>query len=221
MDGGAWWAAVHGVAKSQDRTERLHFHFSLSCIGEGNGSPLQCSCLENPRDGGAWWAAVYGVHGVGHDWSHLAAAVSSHLQTGTVFTSSFPIWAPCISFSFLFYVARASKTMLKRSGENWPSCLAPDLRRDIFSFSPLRYGFVIYGPYLRYVPCGLSGGSAEKILPASAGDMGLIFGLGRSPGEGNDNPFHYSCWEIPWTKEPGGLPVMGSQRIRCYLATKQ
>ena len=42
-------------------TERLHFHFSLSCIGEGNGNPLQCSCLENPRDGGAWWAAVSGV----------------------------------------------------------------------------------------------------------------------------------------------------------------
>ena len=44
-----------------DTTERLHFHFSLSCIGEGNGNPLQCSCLENPRDGGAWWAAVCGV----------------------------------------------------------------------------------------------------------------------------------------------------------------
>ena len=44
-----------------DTTERLHFHFSLSCIGEGGGSPLQCSCLENPRDGGPWWAAVYGV----------------------------------------------------------------------------------------------------------------------------------------------------------------
>ena len=42
-------------------TERLHFHFSLSCIGEGNGNRLQCSCLENPRDGGAWWVAVYGV----------------------------------------------------------------------------------------------------------------------------------------------------------------
>ena len=41
--------------------KRLHFHFSLSCIGEGNGSPLQCSCLENPRDGAAWWAAVHGV----------------------------------------------------------------------------------------------------------------------------------------------------------------
>ena len=44
-----------------DMTERLHFHFSLSCIGEGNGNPLQCCCLENPRDGGACWAAVYGV----------------------------------------------------------------------------------------------------------------------------------------------------------------
>ena len=47
--------------EESDTTERLHFHFPLSCIGEGNGSPLQCSCLENPRDGGAWWAAVYGV----------------------------------------------------------------------------------------------------------------------------------------------------------------
>ena len=57
-DGGAWWAAVHGVAKSRTR---LHFHFSLSCIREGNGNPLQYSCLENPRDEGAWWAAVSGV----------------------------------------------------------------------------------------------------------------------------------------------------------------
>ena len=43
-----------------DTTERLHFDFSLSCTGGGNGNPLQCSCLENPRDGEAWWAAVYG-----------------------------------------------------------------------------------------------------------------------------------------------------------------
>ena len=47
--------------EESNTTERLHFHFSLSCIGEGNGNPLQCSSLENPRDGGAWWAAVYGV----------------------------------------------------------------------------------------------------------------------------------------------------------------
>ena len=47
--------------EESDTTERLHFHFSLSHTGEGNGNPLQCSCLENPRDGGAWWAAIYGV----------------------------------------------------------------------------------------------------------------------------------------------------------------
>ena len=49
-----------GSPKS-DTTEQLPFHFSLSCIGEGNGNPLQCSCLENPRDEGTWWAAIYGV----------------------------------------------------------------------------------------------------------------------------------------------------------------
>ena len=47
--------------KESDMTEWLHFHFSLSCIGEGNGNPFQCSCLKNPRDGRAWWAAVYGA----------------------------------------------------------------------------------------------------------------------------------------------------------------
>ena len=47
--------------QKSDTAEQLHCHFSLLCIGEGNGNPLQCSCLENPRDGGAWWAADYGV----------------------------------------------------------------------------------------------------------------------------------------------------------------
>ena len=47
--------------KESDMTERLHFPFPLACIGEGNGNPLQCSCLENPRDRGAWWAAVSGI----------------------------------------------------------------------------------------------------------------------------------------------------------------
>src|SRR5574340_143775 len=59
------WRSLVGCSpwgrQESDTIERLHFHFSLSCIGEGNGNPLQCSCLENPRDGGAWWAAVYGV----------------------------------------------------------------------------------------------------------------------------------------------------------------
>ena len=59
------WRSLVGCSpwsrEESDMTEQLHFHFSLSCIGVGNGNPLQCSCLENPRDGGAWWAAVYGV----------------------------------------------------------------------------------------------------------------------------------------------------------------
>ena len=59
------WRSLVGCSpwgcEELDTTERLSFHFSLSCIGEGNGNPLQCSCLESPRDGGAWWAAVSGV----------------------------------------------------------------------------------------------------------------------------------------------------------------
>ena len=59
------WRSLVGCSpwgrEESDMTEWLHFHFSLSCIGEGNGNPLQCFCLENPKDGGAWWAAVYGV----------------------------------------------------------------------------------------------------------------------------------------------------------------
>ena len=59
------WRSLVGCSpwghQESDMTEWLHFHFSLSCIGEGNGNPLRCSCLENPRDRGAWWAAVYGV----------------------------------------------------------------------------------------------------------------------------------------------------------------
>ena len=70
MEGGAWWAAVHGVATSRARLSNstFTFHFSLSCIGEGNDNPLQCSHLENPRDGGAWWAAIYGVT---QSWTRL------------------------------------------------------------------------------------------------------------------------------------------------------
>ena len=60
-----------------DTAEQLHFHFSLLCIGEGNGNPLQCSCLENPRDGGAWWAALYGVAQSRTQLKHLSSSSSS------------------------------------------------------------------------------------------------------------------------------------------------
>ena len=63
--------------EESDTTERLRFHFSLSCIGEGNGNPLQCSCLENPGDGGAWWAAVSGVAQSGTPLKRLSSSSSN------------------------------------------------------------------------------------------------------------------------------------------------
>ena len=72
------WRSLVGYSPwgrtESDTTERLHFQFSLSCIGEGNGNPLQCSCLENPRDWGAWWAAIYGV---AQSWTGLKRLSSS------------------------------------------------------------------------------------------------------------------------------------------------
>ena len=72
------WRSLVGCSpwgrEESDTTEWLHFHFSLSCIGEGSGKPLQCSCLESPRDGGAWWAAIYGV---AQSWTQLKRLSSS------------------------------------------------------------------------------------------------------------------------------------------------
>ena len=80
------WKSLVGCSpwgcKESDTTERLHFHFSLSCIGEGNVNPVQCSCLENPRDGGAWWAAIYGV---AQSWTQL-----KRLSSNSRYTEGFP-----------------------------------------------------------------------------------------------------------------------------------
>ena len=69
-----------GTREESDMTEQLHFHYSLSCIGDGNGNPLQCSCLKNPRDGGAWWAAVYGVAQSRTRLTRLSSSSSSLLS---------------------------------------------------------------------------------------------------------------------------------------------
>ena len=77
--------------EESDTTERRHFHFSLSCIGEGNGNLLQCSCLENPRDRGAWWAAVYGVTQSRTRLKRLSSSSSSHvLLFSTLWTVACP-----------------------------------------------------------------------------------------------------------------------------------
>ena len=71
-------------------TERLHFHFSFSCIGEGNGNPLQCSFLENPRDGGAWCAAIYGVAQSRTRLKRLRSSSSSMFNLDTVSEKAVP-----------------------------------------------------------------------------------------------------------------------------------
>ena len=71
-----------------DRTERLHFHFSLSRIGEGNGNPLQCSCLENPGDGRAWWAAVCGVAQSQTRLKRLSSSSGSYVSFSKLLKSS-------------------------------------------------------------------------------------------------------------------------------------
>ena len=77
--------------EESDTTERLHFHFSLSCIGEGNGNPLQCSCLENSRDGGACWAAVYGV-AQSQTWLKWLSSSSMHIHIPCIYNSAIPTY---------------------------------------------------------------------------------------------------------------------------------
>ena len=92
------WRSLVGCSpwslEESDTTERLHFHFSLSCIGEGNGNPLQCSCLENPMDGGAWWAAVYGVaqSRTRLKWLSSSRHSSRHLEKEMATHSSVLAW---------------------------------------------------------------------------------------------------------------------------------
>ena len=78
------WRSLVGCSswghKELDMTKRLHFHFSLSCIGEGNGNPLQCPCLNNPTDGGAWWAAISGVAQSQTRLKRLSSSSSSSLS---------------------------------------------------------------------------------------------------------------------------------------------
>ena len=77
--------------EESDTTERLHCHFSLSCIGEGNGNPLQYSCLESPRDGGAWWAAVYGVAQSQTRLKQLSSSSSSRSSSSSL--HFYRVWA--------------------------------------------------------------------------------------------------------------------------------
>ena len=82
------WRSLVGCSpwglEELDTTEQLPFHFSLSRIGEGNGNPLQCSCLENPRDGGVWWAALYGVAQSRTRLKRLSSSSSTECECSTL-----------------------------------------------------------------------------------------------------------------------------------------
>ena len=112
--------------RESDMTERLHFDFLLSCIGEGNGNPLQCSCLENPRDGGALWADVYGVaqsrtrlkrlssnsSSVPQPWKWVYNSSAVIFQFYLKFTKSAPSW------SLYIWWGRLSRSKSGRAGED-------------------------------------------------------------------------------------------------------
>ena len=105
--------------EESDTTERLPFHFSLSCIGEGNGNPLQCSCLENPRDGRAWWAAVYGVAQSRTRLKRLSSSSSSSIKA-----TDFPSWNgvfghPSSTYSYSLMLGQLRLLVTRNRNQLW------------------------------------------------------------------------------------------------------
>ena len=102
-----------------DTTERLHFHFSLSCIGGGNGNPFQCSCLENPRDGGAWWAAVYGVAQSRTQLKRLSSSSSIllYIDIPHLLHPFICWWTLGLLLPYLSFLKQCCKDILYRTGK--------------------------------------------------------------------------------------------------------
>ena len=168
-------------------TERIHFHFSLSCIGEGNGNPLQCSCLENPRDRGAWWAAAYGVAQSQTQLKRLGSSSRTTVQRRQGFSDS---------------------SMGKESACNaGDASLIPGSGR--FSQEGISYP-------LQYSWASLVVPMVKKSA-YNAGDLGLIPGLRRSPGGGHGNPLQCSCLENPRERGAWWAAAYGVAQSRTRL----
>ena len=124
------WRSLVGCSPwgrwGSDMTEWLHFHFSLSCMGEGNGNPLQCSCLKNPRDGGAWWAAVFGVAQSRTRLKWLSSSSSSMHEimssANNGYLISFLFGRLFICLSCWIALANTSNTMLNKSVKSRHLC---------------------------------------------------------------------------------------------------
>jgi len=167
--------------------------------GEGNGNPLQYSCLENPIDRGAWQATVHGVARVRHDLAAKPPPPSVQSPVNTLqtvaWTTSFP---PIPSLPF-------NKRTLELQQSSWLSNYRPHFpvslatwRVYVIEFSPM--GCMCFSHSFKrkvYIFPGFPGGSDGKESVCNVGDLGSIPGLGRSSGEGNGNPLQYSCLENP------------------------
>ena len=167
-------------------TEQLHFHFSLSCIGEGNGNPLQCSCLENPRERGAWWAAVYGVTQSRTWLKLLSSSCSSNWDSRRRQWHPTPVLLPGKSYGRRSLVGCSP----------W----GPE-ESDTTEQLPFHFHWVSL--------------VVQKVKKLFAVQETWIQSLGQEDPLKKGMATHSSilAWRMPWIEEPGGLQSMGSQRV--------
>ena len=170
-------------------TERLPFHFSLSCTGEGNGNPLQCSCLENPRDGRAWWA-----HRVRHDWSNLAAAAAAWSKD----TDERAVYLTATAVNReSFYPVCITSYISKRSWLGFAIVISSKNRVAIsYPHSQIWLFLLVQtvkNPPVMWEIWILSLGWEDPLEKWMATHFSIL------------------AWEIPWTEERGGLQSLGSQ----------
>ena len=196
------------------------FHFSLSCIGEGNGNPLQCSCLENPRDA-AWWAAVYEV---APSWTQLKWLSSSidlkfakEVNVLTTYTKKITKWcARCVNslnfgnLSECTHISKHHVVHCRHTQFSFVNHTSIHLgkEREVIKFTENNTETEL--------PWWLSSGESA----CSAGDVGSIPGSGRSPGEGTRNPLWYSCLGNPMDRGAWWAMVHAVARVVHNSGTK-
>ena len=223
-----WWRSLEGCSSwghwGSDTTEQLHFHFSLSCIGEGNGNPLQCSCLENPRDGEL---PSMESHRVRHNWSDLAAAAEIYIYIEKAYRSFSKVkLRPWEIFESLLLQEGTcwSDLLLSQEGEMQKMFEQAKVKlRHIFpedwikseSVNPdsEKIPVVDHGVFDRTVPLGTTGRSGFPgknwafLLPDFLGrGEKLTFIPSMCPVEATGRQWR--------TGKPGVLQSMGSQRVR-------
>ena len=183
--------------KESETTERLHFQFSLSCIGEGNGNTLPCSCLENPRDGEAWCAAIYGV-----------AQSRTWLKRLSSSTSSFHL---CLMNNYAYLILNIYTDGEGNGNPLHYSCLENSMDREAWwatvhvvakSWTWQKWLSI----FTEVLPRWLSG----KEFACQCRRCRYDPWPGRTLGKRKETHSTILPWKIPWTEDNGGLQSMGS-----------